>query len=98
MTKRFTANVTSYKTSRNYVTGIKDNETNNELINVSEIINVLNGLSEDKKILMGAINCKYKEAERMIKQQYNLPIGTDLSYWIGVANTCKRLIDLIETL
>lgn len=31
----------------------------------------------------------------MIKQQYNLPIGTDLSYWIGVSNTCKRLIDLI---
>lgn len=31
------------------------------------------------------------KADKYIRKQYNLPVGTDLSYWIGVKNTCKKL-------
>ena len=40
--KRFTANLTHYGTSRNYVEGIKDNQSNTELKSIIEIIDLLN--------------------------------------------------------
>ena len=45
--KRFTANLTHYNTSRNYVEGIKDNQSNTELKSIIEIIDLLNELHEE---------------------------------------------------
>ena len=45
--KRFTANLTHYSTSRNYVEGIKDNQSNTELKSIIEIIDLLNAQHDD---------------------------------------------------
>ena len=45
--KRFTQNMTHYGTSQNYVTGINDNQTNRELVDIADVVGLLNMLHEE---------------------------------------------------
>lgn len=78
------------------------NSMDKEITKVKQYNDNLNllcsSLVEDKYLLQGMINCKYKEAKKMINQQYNLPIGTSLEYWFGVHDTCYKLRELMKNI
>lgn len=56
-----------------------------------QVITLLNNNYNSMKLLRDFIDCKLEESEKLINQQYNLPVGTNLSYWIGVNNLCKKI-------
>ena len=53
--KRFTQNMTHYGTSQNYVTGINDNQTNRELVDIADVVGLLNMLHEENTELRTAL-------------------------------------------
>ncbi len=49
-------------------------------------------LEKENKVMENKINKLKNKADKYIQQQYNLPYGTDLSYWTAVKNTCTQLL------
>lgn len=54
------------------------------------LTNRVDELEKENKKIKKHLKELTAKADKYITQQYNLPVGTDLSYWVGVKNTCIK--------